>query len=154
MARADKWRRIADRFRDIPSRFGLREYVVERWLTTTSGDLIGSGMRVVDKTPLYVGQRGEYPKVRFPSQKEIAALGPAIGECYVGPLTPDYGVGGLTRKIFDGSLVEPGQLIQVYLQGPNYPEGALFRQHQFNVDHALNMTLVLMQSEPLRAELT
>lgn len=152
MAPSDKYRRIADRARAIPARFGLREYTVEAWVTEYSGAFPGSGASVISKTPLTVGN-GVPPKVRFPSQQEIAVGGASIGQAFVGPLTPDYGSGGVMRSLLDGSTLETGQMLQIYVIGPAYPTGCLFREHQFNVDRALRLQLVLMQAEPLKPEL-
>lgn len=151
MPSANHYRRIADRARKIPARHGLREYQVEAWVTEYGGSLVGSGIRIVTRTPLTVAG-GYPPKVRFPSQQEVALGVASIGSATVGPLTPDYGSGGILRSLLDGDSLTEGQLLQIYIIGPNYPNGCLFRQHQFNVDRALRLTLVLMQAEILKPE--
>ena len=147
MATADKWRRIADKIRKVPSTFGLREHTVSlvrsQW---TSGEL-GVGEELTTETPITV-YGGAPPKIRFPSQREIALGLMSLGELTIGPFTPDYGPGGIDRGLFNGDGLTRGDGQHIKVTGPQHPEGALYRIKNCNVDHALRIVLVCLPVTP------
>jgi hypothetical protein len=141
---ANDFRELADDIRSIPGEFGLREYrsflVRKPWTGTHPGD----GDEMPEIIPLTVGN-GANPKVRFPSQKEVALGMMASGTMMFGPLTPAYGTGGTDRASLDGSQLEPGvgQIIRVYEPDAVVPGGDStdYEVVRRNVDHALRITL-------------
>lgn len=141
MATADKWRRIADKHRALPARFGLREHSIELVVTRWTGGMPGDGERRVTTTPITV-HGGAAPKVRFPSQQEIAQGLLSMGDLKIGPFTPDYGTGGIDRATFDGSELSEGSGVTIRVTGPQHPKGAIYRIKNSNVDRALRITLV------------
>lgn len=143
MATANYFREIADNCRGIPSDFGLREHTVTVVVTGTTSGLPWEGETATTTETRITVKGGKNPKVKFPSQKEIALGIMAQGQCSVGPFTPDYERGGIDRDLFNGSLVETGDKYQVRLNGPQCPNGMLYRIINCNVDKALQVTLTL-----------
>lgn len=142
MAQADKWRRIADKHRALPAKFGLREHTVSLITRITSGEsLPWSAPGVETRTPITV-KGGYTPKVRFPSQREIALGMMSMGSVVIGPFTPDYGSGGIDRTLFDGSQQMVGDGLLIEVTGPQFPNGARFRSKNINLDRALRVTMV------------
>jgi len=148
MRTVDRYRKIADRCRAIPAKFGLREYDVSILVVGYTGDSLGEGTVSDTETKLTV-YKGAPPKVRFPSQREIALGMAGLGTCIVGPFTPYYGVGGIPRGWLDGSNLERDkQMLQFWVIGPNFPNGCAHRLDKFQVDKALQVKLELVQVEP------
>lgn len=147
MAKADKWRRIADKYRGMPDNFGLREYTVSVIVSAFDNDQLDGGR--VEAKPIPILINGKHsPKVRFPSQRELALSMAGVGSCIVGPFTPYYGSGGIPRGYLDGSNVERDcSLLQFLVTGPNFPTGCLHRLSKFQVDRALQVVLELMPVE-------
>lgn len=147
MATADRWRRIADKCRKIPAKFGLREYTVAILNIGFEGADIGDGMLFDREIPITV-DGGYPPKVRFPAQNEMALGGSGLGLCIIGPFTPAYGTGGVLRGLLDGSLLHTDEkMLQFWVKGPNFPNGVAMRIHKRQVDSALRITLELMVVE-------
>lgn len=140
MSDIDDFRELADDIRSIPGEFGLREYrcflVTKEW----SGEHPGDGDEVEKLVPLTVGG-GQNPKVRFPSQRDVALNLMSLGTIIIGPLTPAYGAGGTNRALFDGSLITVGvgQYIRVY--APDDGDSSDYKVNYVNVDRALRITL-------------
>lgn len=147
MSAADEWRAIADEIRAIPAEFGLREYTVSVIVSEYTGDELGDGSKTATSMPILVAGTAN-PKVRFPSNNEIALGAVSLGTVIVGPFTPFYGSGGIPRGTLDGSDVERDkQLLQFWIQGPNYPTGCAFRLNKYQPDRALRVTLELVPVE-------
>lgn len=139
-------RRVADRCRAIPGRFGLREHAVYLLTTSWSGETIGDGEETV--TTLRLTAPGGYnPKVRYPSQREIALGLMSEGSVVIGPVTPQYGSGGFDRTLLDGSHLAAGEGLYVRVVGPQAPSGTTYRIKNSNVDFALHVTLVCVPAE-------
>ena len=152
MAVIDSFRRIADKCRAIPNSFGLREYTVKVLNLSYNSDNTGDGDMFEEEFEITVGN-GAPPKVRFPSQQEIALGFVGNGDVIIGPFTPAYdngtgGTGGILRALLDGSLVEKGDMLQLWIQGPQYPNGVAHRIKKYQVDKALRIVLVAEQVEP------
>jgi hypothetical protein len=141
---ADDFRAIADECRAIPAEFGLREHSVDIVVTTWSGERVGEGSSTRVDYPILVG--GANPKVRFPSQKEIAIGLMSDGEVRIGPFTPSYGSGGVVRQrfggIFGGAALGPNQTWHYRVTGPTCPNGILYRQRNTNTDRALQIVAI------------
>jgi hypothetical protein len=139
------FRKLADSIRSIPADFGLREHSATLVWHDFSGDSLGEGLEVQTAHPILVN--GANPKVRFPSQKEIALGLMSKGQCTVGPFTPEYDTGGIDRDLLNGSIMPSGapmpvgSLLLVKVQGPQCPDGILHRIANCNVDRALRVTL-------------
>lgn len=146
MPSANYYRRIADKARGIPARHGLREYSIDVLVISYSGTYPGDGTLTDSSTSIKVGSIHN-PKVRFPSQREIALGMAGLGSCIVGPFTPDYGSGGVPRDILDGTNLTQGQMLQFWIVGPNFPNGCAHRLSKFQVDRALQVQLELIQVE-------
>lgn len=147
MSLADEFRQIADECRSIPNEFGLREHAVTLVRNYWTGGRPGDGDEVSSDTPITVSG-GANPKVRFPSQREIALGLMSEGQVTIGPFTPEYGVGGIDRTLFDGSQLSTGDGLFLRLTGPQHPEGVLYRIKNCNVDQALRVTLVCVPVTP------
>lgn len=150
MSLADEFRAIADECRNIPSEFGLREHAVSLVFTRTTSGLPWDGDEVSTEVAV-THPGGGNPKVRFPSQKELALGLMSIGSVTVGPITPEYlsGAlpGGLDRSLFNGSQLEIGDMMQVKITGPQHPTGCLYRIRNSNVDRALRVTWICVPVE-------
>lgn len=146
MAASDKYRRIADRYRALPDKFGLREHTVTLVYSRWTGGRIGEGEEELTEYPITVGS-GAPPKVRFPSQREIALGAMSEGSVSIGPFTPEYGTGGVKRSMFDCSTLKPGEGMHIRVMGPQHPTGCLYRIKNNNVDRALRVTLTCIPAE-------
>lgn len=140
MARADKWRKIVDRYRGLPDHYGLREYTVKVLNIAYTGALPGDGTLIDDEYPIR-DNAGRSPKVRFPSQKEIALGMAGLGSCVIGPITPFYGSGGVHRELIDTIQSQNFKMLQLWVQGPNFPHGVAMRIDRRQVDRALQIVL-------------
>lgn len=140
MATADKWRRIADKHRALPAKFGLREHTVELVTSQWSGARDGDGDEFKTSVPITVSG-GAPPKVRFPSQKEVALGLYPVGSVVIGPFTPSYGSGGFDRSSLNGDRLQTYDGLVVRVTGPQCPKGMLYRVNNGNVDRALRVTL-------------
>lgn len=138
---ADRFRRIADNARAIPGAFGLREHAATLLWDSWTGDQPGEGTRTEHATPLLVG--GQNPKVRWLSEKEVAISGLPVGTIEVGPITPDFGTGGVSLQTLLGTAKNQGDVRLVQLVGPRLPEGARYRVSQAKCDRALRVILQL-----------
>jgi hypothetical protein len=138
------FRILADRVRAIPAAFGLREHSVSIVVTTWNGQRVGEGDSTRDEYPILVG--GANPKVRFPSQKEIALGLMADGEVKIGPFTPLHPGGGVDRTwfggMFHGSPLQPNQTLHYRVTGPSCPDGTLYRMKNTNTDRALQIVVI------------
>jgi hypothetical protein len=149
MALADKWRRIADKHRALPAKFGLREYTVSILNVGYTGANPGDGTLYDTETAITVGPG--YPvKVRFPSQKEIALEMAGLGSCFIGPFTPHYGDGGVSRDLLDSIQSDSYQMLQLWVKGPNFPNGVAMRINKRQVDSALRIILECVVVEDSR----
>jgi hypothetical protein len=142
---ADEFRELANDIRSIPGEFGLREYQCFLVRKTWTGARPGDGDEVEKLIPLVVGG-GQNPRVRFPTQRDIALGNMSIGEILIGPLTPQYvdpggGTGGTARVRFDGSelVIGQGQFVRVY--APDEGDSSDYKVNYVNVDRALRVTL-------------
>jgi hypothetical protein len=140
MPTANRYRRVADRCRAIPAKFGLREYTVKVLNIAYTGALPGDGTLIDDEYPITVAG-GYPPKVRFPSQKEIALNMAGLGSCIIGPFTPYYGSGGVHRELIDTIQSKNFSMLQLWVQGPNFPNGVAMRIDRRQVDSALRIVL-------------
>ena len=133
------YRNIAERVRSIPADHGLREHEARVCISTWSGGELGVGTEHHEETRLLVN--GANPRVRFPSQREVALGMMSEGSVIIGPLTPECLTGGVRRAIFSAEDLQPGQTLHVKLTGPQCPDGVLYRLANVNLDRALRVTL-------------
>ena len=142
----DRYRRIADRCRRIPGEMGLREHAVYLVSTEWSGSDIGDGTETTTETQLVVYD-GENPKVQFPNQKELAMGMMQAGTVIIGPITPEYTLGGVDRTTLDGTqpLALVGRHIRVI--GPQCPRGTLFRVTNVDMDQAIHFAITAVPAE-------
>jgi len=145
MSLADEFREIANECRAIPAEFGLYEHSVSIIQSRWSSGIFGEGIEEKTETPITV-YGGANPKVHFPSQREIALGLMSLGEATIGPFTPDYGTGGISRSMLDGDELLNNDGFLVKIVGPQCSTGALYRIKNKNVDHALRITLVCIPS--------
>lgn len=149
---ADYFRALADSIRSIPADFGLREHSATLTWHDFSGQSLGSGAECAVGYPILVN--GANPKVRFPSQKEVALGLMSKGSCTVGPFTPQFLDGGINRALLNGSRMANGGALPngtelfVKVVGPQCPDGILYRIENNNVDHAIRVTLSLLPVGP------
>jgi len=141
-SRADRFRRIADRCRAKPGQFGLREHAVYLVRSSWSGASFGEGTQEETVVPIQVAHQ-QPPKVRFPSQRELALGMMGEGDLEIGPFTPNYGPGGFDRDDLNGSKLVVGETLLIRVVGPQAPlPGVMYRFKNVNVDRALRVTLV------------
>jgi hypothetical protein len=141
-SRADRFRRIADRCRAKPGQFGLREHAVYLVRSSWSGASFGEGFQEETQVPIQVAKQCS-PKVRFPSQRELALGMMGEGDLEIGPFTPNYGPGGFDRDDLNGSKLDAGEALLVRVIGPQAPApGVSYRIKNVNVDRALRVTMV------------
>lgn len=137
----DDFRELADGVRGIPADFGLREHSATLLWDTWTGDQPGEGTQTQLSTPLLVD--GKNPKVRWLSEKEVAISGLPIGTIEVGPITPDFGTGGISLATLLGTAKSQGDVRLVQIIGPRLPAGARYRVSQAKCDRALRVILQL-----------
>lgn len=143
---ANRYRKIADRCRRIPAQHGLREHSVALVRSEWTGASIGEGQEVIAETPLTV-YGGQNPKVRFPGQKELAMGMMQAGTVMIGPLTPDYEVGGISRASLDGALPLIGVGRHIRVSGPQCPRPTLYRIVNVDNDQALHFMIEAVPAE-------
>lgn len=142
MANVDNFRRIAERARGIPGRFGLREHsvdVVHTWWDGENGGARGNKNESV--TRLLVG--GYNPKVSFPSQRDIALNLMSFGTITIGPFTPQTLDGlGISRDLINRDPMELSDTLHLIVTGPQHPEGCKYKIQNVNVEKAIHFTIV------------
>lgn len=138
--RRNTWRRIAERCRTIPGRFGLRTWRVFVRRTMRSGAFGLEGAESFAEVELT--NAGWPVKVRSPNDREIGLGVMAIGDLRVGPITPEHPVGG---GMTIGTLTEadPDEMLHFRVVSPQHPEGAMYRLQEAQTDRAIHYTLIL-----------
>jgi hypothetical protein len=143
----DALRKLVDRGRALPGRWGLRVfrvYVVERHWT---GDRPGEGGTSEDSTELLVG--GQAPKVATLSGETIAVEQLPSDTIQIGPLTPEFSGGGTDIDILKGELW-PTDERWLLVTGPGMgDEGTRFRIVSVRADKALRYVI---RAAPLSLE--
>lgn len=118
-----RFRGIANAKRAIPHQFGLREFTVD--VVRVARGEYQRGPSVATKTRITNGG-GSNPKVRELSGEERALGGYESGTIEVGPITPEYTVGGVTGgtplETLDPEL-EDGEQLYYLITGPGQPTG-------------------------------
>ena len=125
---------ILDKARALLADVGLRPYTVSVLVRTwVNGDRVGTGNLVETETPLTVAD-GRPPKVRQLSAKELVAQGGALEDqtFEVGPLTPDYGVGGTQADTLNPPMGEHPQEVFYVLKGPGLSAAGALCQKQLD----------------------
>lgn len=147
MSKADRFRRIADRCRSIPGRsFGLREHSVTIVYSTWTGGTLGEGEQ--ETTEIQVTSPGGHnPKVKFPSQREIALGLMSEGQVVIGPVTPFYGPGGMDRDLLNGSQMSANESLHLRITGPQCPDGVLYRLKNVDTDQAIHVMITAVPAE-------
>lgn len=123
--RRERFRRIADRARRIPDRFGLREHTASILVGEWSGDHTGEGDQTQNAVALTVSG-GHAARVRWLNDEETALANLGRGACEIGPFTPPYPGGGVDVEGLLAS-VETGATVHVIVTGPKHPDGAKYR---------------------------
>lgn len=141
MALVNTLRRIAESARKIPGRMELREHSATLVISNRA-----AGARVdVTRIPILVG--GQNPKVKFPSQRDIAFNIMSFGSIEIGPITPEFldahGVvaGGTPRELINRELLERGDLVHIVVKGPQHPNGAKYRIENTDADQPIHFSL-------------
>lgn len=146
MPSIDRFRRIADRCRAIPGRFGLHEHSVSIVWSNWDGNALGDGQETTVETPIFA-PGGQNPLVKFPSQRNIALSLMSEGEVVIGPVTPKYSSGGTDRSMLDGSLLAAGDSLHIKITGPQCPGGVLYRLRNVDADQAIHCKLICVPAE-------
>lgn len=146
MSIRDRFREVAHRLREIPSRLGLREQRVWLAISTFSGDHFGDGTEVANEVELTNGS-GSPPKVVSVSERIVAAGIMPRGSVIVGPLTPEHlsGAGatqGTARSLLEASPddVIAGQGLHLRIARGEEP-GTRYRIARVETDRALRITI-------------
>lgn len=141
-----------DKIRDIPGRLGLRLFRVFVRTTDaalTSGQNADFGEGTVTHTETELLTSGGYPPhvKSLSTQEVVASAGLYVDEdLRVGPLTPDYTVGGISVADLDPS-VTPNRVLAIRVTGPGYPiAGALFRVQAREFNAPFHYSLVIRKS--------
>jgi hypothetical protein len=133
---------LVDTLRGIPADLGFRPYQVWARKTEYAGPRVGLGAFTVTETRLLVG--GRDPKVRTVTSKDVVAGTPEMQmvEYEIGPLTPDFGSGGVAESTVNPEASSTPATIMFVLKGPGLPsEGLLCQRISERVDHPLQMTI-------------
>lgn len=146
MRRADSWRRLAEGLRGLPGSFGLREHSVEIVLSARVGGRTAVGDRIeAFRKTIIVG--GYNPKVKFPSQKDLASGMLSMGQILIGPITPEFldelgeHAGGTTVSLLDRTKILISNTLHLIVTGPSHPSGAKYTIENINAEKAIRFTI-------------
>lgn len=137
----DRYKQYAYRYRNYPGKHGLRPHTVDLVTTTWSGAQTGEGTKTVTTTPL-VERDGLPPKVRWLKQEEIALRQLAQGSVSIGPITPDFSLGGTSIAALSGSATPNAATFHFIITGPQHPSGAKYKLETTGGDHALHYSII------------
>lgn len=140
MAASDAFKAIVWSARNIPGLYGLRPHTVEVGLGTWTGVDTGIGTKSVTWTPI-VERGGQPPKVRWLNTEELAVGGLQNGAAQIGPITPEFSVGGTSVATLMQSAIAKGQTRHVRITGPTHPNGALYVIRNSDFGSALHYML-------------
>lgn len=135
---------LIDELRAIPGELGFRPYQVWVRVTSYSGSRVGQGTATVQETRLLVG--GRDPKVREIGSKDVVAGMPEALDVdfEVGPLTPDFGSGGVAFETLDPPSDGTPKTVVYVLKGPGLPEdGLLCQKIKSKSDRPLRIMIML-----------
>jgi hypothetical protein len=137
-------RRVLSQTRSLPGRLGLRPHTVELVTASWSGDHTGDGTETAVESTL-IHAAGQPPRVHWLSSEEITVGNLPSGTVQIGPLTPTFVGGGVSRQAF-GRLLDAGDTIHLRITGPRHPDGALYRVTNA---HQENATEIMLQAIPV-----
>jgi len=141
MALADSLKRITFRCRAIPGRLGIRPYSVAVRTAEWNGTNTGRGAEAVDYVSI-TEANGQNPKVRQLSTEELALGNLGKGAIQIGPITPEFSVGGTPITDILGGDLRTGMTRTLRLTGPGTKEcGDLYVIKDVKTDRALHWTI-------------
>jgi hypothetical protein len=137
-------RRIANRCRAIPGRFGLRMWRV--YLDTSAWSESGHiGDGTESTTSIEILESGEPPKVTMASEQRIALGFAEQADIEIGPITPEAGT---AYSMLNGFAMNPGQTLRVRIvHEENIGDSAECVVRKVEVDSALRIMLLV---KPIR----
>lgn len=127
--------------RGIPADLGLYVYDVYARTSSRAGAFGLEGTETVSETQVTNG--GKRVKVRVLNVEELALGQLGKGSLKVGPITPDYSLGGTTLSSIAGMSLAEQEQFRFRVVGPDIPNGAEFRLSRVEADWALHYTLTL-----------
>lgn len=110
----------------VPGSLDLRTRTVTVRVTTWSGARPGVGTKTDVDTLLRNGTFN--PKVVEVSSKDVVASGGKYqsGDLKIGPLTPEYAVGGTAGSTIDPLTTTSARQVRYLLEGPGFPDGGVW----------------------------
>jgi hypothetical protein len=144
----ERFKRLVWRYRHIPGDYGLRPYTVDLVSTTWTGAQAGEGARVATTIRL-TEANGIGPKVRYLKSEELALGNLSAGSIVIGPITPDFTLGGTTMAALMAQALAAGGTFHVVITGPLEPNGTRFVPTDFGGDHALHYSVTASPVGPL-----
>jgi hypothetical protein len=133
---------IIDPLRAIAGELGFRPYQVWVRVTQSAGTRPGMGTKVVSETRLLVG--GRDPKVREVKRRDISSGANNLLECEydIGPLTPEFGGGGISHDTINPQRSSTPTEVTFLLKGPGLPSsGLLCKRIGDHVDRPLRIVI-------------
>jgi hypothetical protein len=137
----DRYRRIAWHYRHLPGDFGLREHTVVLLQTVFSGAQTGEAAKTETLAKL-LEKDGRNPKVRWVSEEEIALGSLAAGSIKVGPITPDFSIGGTPMSSLRASTLASKGTYHLLVTGPMHPNTVKYKLIGIEGHQALHRYLV------------
>lgn len=136
-------RAVVDACRGIMGELGFREHSVTLVRTVWTGERPGLGQpQETERTPITVGN-GQNPKVKFPSQRDIALNMMSLGTIEIGPVTPEFfnligaHLGGIVEGLTDRTTFQKGETLHIEVRGPQHPNGAKYKIENTDSNRAL-----------------
>lgn len=127
--------------RAVAGRLGFRPFRVYAVLNTWDGSTTGAGYgsRTETLTELKHAD-GQPPKVRFLKGKEVLRGELAQGSIEIGPLTPNFGAGGVD---YDTLFTRTdGQTAKIKITGPGTGSGEYYAIKEVDQEKALRIMII------------
>lgn len=136
----ERYRKVAYRYRNKPGQYGLRPHTVAIVVTSWAGAQTGEAAKTPVTTPI-VERDGLPPKIRWLKQDELALQNLPKGSVEIGPITPDFSIGGTSIATLTASSVASRATFHFLITGPQHPSGAKYKLERTSADHALHYTI-------------
>jgi len=133
---------VIDPLRAIAGELGFRPYSVWVRVVQSAGTRPGIGTKALSETRLLVG--GQNPRVREVKRKDIVSGANHLlnAEYDIGPLTPEFGGGGVSHNTINPQRSSTPTEVLFLLKGPGLPStGLLCQRIGDHVDRPLRIVI-------------
>lgn len=137
----ERYRRTAWKYRHLPGDFGLREHIVVLLQTVYSGAQTGEATKTETQVQL-LEKDGRNPKVRWLNEEEIALGSLAGGSIKIGPITPDFSIGGTPMSSLRASTLAAKGTFHLLVTGPMHPNTVKYKLTAVEGHQALHRYIV------------